>query len=306
MHFFNAGTSSNLANNMKNKTEKSPQAGNLELEWEEWLNQNLNNNCDPKGLYDIMLKNGFSDQSIIKMMGEAQIGKVVVKESEPKNSINVDHQKLSTTPLGANDPNLKVNRFNTTKLQLFTIEDFMTRDECEHLIHISAEHLRPSTLTHSNGDDKFRTSSTCDFTKIDDSFIDEIDRRISRTLGIRLSYSETIQVQRYEVGEEFKTHHDFFSPNTSIYKDFAEEQGNRTWTFAVYLNTTMRGGGTRFTEIDHTFYPKQGMATIWNNLAPDGTPNPMTVHHGMIVEEGFKVIITKWFREYGEGEVFYV
>lgn len=274
-------------------------------DWERWLFLNLDNGCDPAELYNILSGNYFSNQSIRNMMDQ-YVGKVAANEEGLSNIINVDYQKLSTAPLGANNPNLKVTRFNSTALQLFTVDDFMTRDECEKLIHMSSTHLKPSKVSHSNGDDKFRTSSTCDFLQINDPFVEEIDQRISRTLGIQLPYAESIQVQRYETGEEFKAHHDYFAPETDIYEQFASEQGNRTWTFAVYLNTTVRGGGTRFTEIDHTFYPKQGMAVVWNNLAPDGTPNPMTKHHGMIVEEGFKVIITKWFREKGNGSVFYV
>jgi prolyl 4-hydroxylase len=39
------------------------------------------------------------------------------------------------------------------------------------------------------------------------------------------------------------------------------------------------------------------MAVIWNNLYPDGTPNPDTLHQGMPVKAGHKAIITKWFRK---------
>lgn len=73
----------------------------------------------------------------------------------------------------------------------------------------------------------------------------------------------------------------------------------------IYLNDTPKGGGTHFLYLDQIFYPKQGQAVIWNNLYPDGTPNRNTLHHGMPVEEGQKVIITKWFREKGSGDMFY-
>jgi prolyl 4-hydroxylase len=44
---------------------------------------------------------------------------------------------------------------------------------------------------------------------------------------------------------------------------------------------------------------------IWNNLRPDGTVNPDTLHAGMPVLAGHKIIITKWFRERGSGPMFY-
>jgi prolyl 4-hydroxylase len=72
----------------------------------------------------------------------------------------------------------------------------------------------------------------------------------------------------------------------------------------IYLNTTEAGGGTHFTAIDTILYPQAGRAVIWNNLYADGSPNPDTIHHGMPVERGTKVIITKWFRDKGVGSMF--
>ena len=60
-------------------------------------------------------------------------------------------------------------------------------------------------------------------------------------------------------------------------------------------------GGTQFAVIGKTFQPRKGRAVIWNNLYPDGTPNYATLHSGMPVLRGHKVIITKWFRERGTG-----
>ena len=67
----------------------------------------------------------------------------------------------------------------------------------------------------------------------------------------------------------------------------------------------MEGGGTRFTSLNHTFQPKAGLAVLWNNLRPDGTGNPATMHSGEPVTKGHKVIITKWFRAIGDGPVYY-
>jgi prolyl 4-hydroxylase len=92
---------------------------------------------------------------------------------------------------------------------------------------------------------------------------------------------------------------------SELYKRFAGVRGNRTWTFMVYLNDGMTGGATRFTEIDLEVQPKRGMALLWNNLRPDGTPNPATMHCGEPVIAGHKIIITKWFRAMGDGPVFY-
>jgi prolyl 4-hydroxylase len=73
----------------------------------------------------------------------------------------------------------------------------------------------------------------------------------------------------------------------------------------VYLNDDMEGGATRFAVISRAFQPRKGQALIWNNLHPDGTPNRDTLHSGMPVARGHKIIITKWFRERGAGPMLY-
>ncbi len=269
-------------------------------EWQGWLDNNLERQCDPVELYNILRENGFNTTVIQRMMGEAFPSHLGMDQK-----ISLDHQALYDTPLGKNDASLSVTRFDTDLFQLYIIENFMSAADCEHLIELSASRLRPSEVTHSNGDDRFRTSSTGYFTDAPNPFVNGIEERIARTLGIRLPYSEPLQIQSYDVGQEFKAHHDYFAPDTDIYQTFAGKMGQRTWTFMVYLNSTPKGGGTFFTEIGHTFYPKQGMAVIWNNLNADGSTNPFTMHHGMPVEEGKKVIITKWFREKGHGPMFY-
>ncbi|HTU66703.1 MAG TPA: 2OG-Fe(II) oxygenase, partial [Steroidobacteraceae bacterium] len=155
-------------------------------------------------------------------------------------------------------------------------------------------------------DDKaFRTSQTADLCYLKSPVATGLDEKICRTLGIRPEYSEGIQAQRYDVGQQFKPHWDYYEPDTHVYHRFAGVRGNRTWTFMVYLNQEMEGGATRFTEIDYAVKPKTGTALIWNNLNADGTPNKATMHCGEPVTSGFKLIITKWFRELGDGPLFY-
>jgi prolyl 4-hydroxylase len=47
------------------------------------------------------------------------------------------------------------------------------------------------------------------------------------------------------------------------------------------------------------------MAVFWNNLHSDGSSNRDTLHCGLPVEAGHKIIITKWFREKGASPMFY-
>ena len=54
----------------------------------------------------------------------------------------------------------------------------------------------------------------------------------------------------------------------------------------IYLNEPDIGGETVFVNAGALIRPKTGMAVIWNNLSPDGMPNPYTLHQGKPVKKG--------------------
>ena len=200
-------------------------------------------------------------------------------------------------------PNLR--KLPTERAQIYALDEFLSPAECTRLVALGSHHLRPSTLAYASSDSAFRTSTTADLCHLKSPVATGIDDKICRTIGIRPSYSEGIQAQRYDVGQQFKQHADYFEPNTIVFQKFAGVRGNRTWTLMVYLNDGMEGGATRFPLLDLVVQPKLGMALLWNNLREDGSPNRDTEHAGEPVTRGHKVIITKWFRVFGDGPVFF-
>ena len=278
----------------------------LDHSWKAWVKQNIDRGCDPQELLGILVKQGFSRTSIADAMASKFPGGPGAFAEALRGSIGQpDFRAIAKPRLVGNKSGLKLRKVDTDKVQLYTLEDFMTGPQCDDVAALIGEHLRPSTVTLPNTDRYFRTSSTCDLSLIHSAIVTALDERISETLGIRVAYSEGIQAQRYNVGEEFKPHTDFFEPGTDEYQEHAARQGNRTWTFMVYLNEDMEGGGTRFAVIGKTFQPRKGLALVWNNLYPDGAPNYDTLHSGMPVVRGHKIIITKWFRERGTGPMFH-
>lgn len=125
-----------------------------------------------------------------------------------------------------------------------------------------------------------------------------IDQRIADYMSHETARAETIQGQYYQVGQQFKTHTDYFEPNTTEYIKFAADMGQRTWTFMIYLNAVVLGGETCFPELGLAFTPVVGRAVIWNSLLPNGEVNPATAHCAKPVLTGEKFVITKWFRTY--------
>jgi len=265
----------------------------LDARWTDWLRNNMRLGCDLAELLGPLREAGYSDEAIAAGL----------------DAVRPTHDSLASgdlppPPLIRRMPP-KLRRFDSPKLELYILDDFLSRKECERLTALIAHHLRPSNVTFDNGDRYHRTSQTSHLSHLKSPVAIGIDDKICKTLGIRPEYAEGIQAQRYDVGQQFKPHWDYFEPGSKEFLRFAGTRGNRTWTFMVYLNEGMEGGGTRFTKLDHTFAPKTGMALLWNNLNADGTPNEATMHSGEPVIAGHKVIITKWFRAIGDGPVYY-
>ena len=187
---------------------------------------------------------------------------------------------------------------NDKNLEIFTIEDFLTDEECDHLCNLIERSNVRSTVsgtgyTQSVVSD-FRTSSTATLNN-GDPIVDSVDKRIAEELGVPQENGESFQGQLYEVDQQFKHHHDYFSGDS--YNNHCLFSGQRTYTCMIYLNDVEEGGETDFLEINTTFSPKKGMAIVWKNSNGTGTENPASLHAGMPVIKGRKMIITKWYRE---------
>lgn len=189
-----------------------------------------------------------------------------------------------------------VQRTPSPKLTLFQQRGFIDPALCAQLIDLIDATRRPSTVSDYNGDAGFRTSETCDLDPANAAVAD-LERRIVDFIGLDPAHGEPIQGQRYAVGQEFKGHTDYFEPRGIDFHKYCWLSGNRTWTVMIYLNEPEAGGATRFKTIDKMVHPETGKLLCWNNLRPDGSCNPSTIHQGMKVRAGVKYVITKWFRE---------
>jgi prolyl 4-hydroxylase len=260
--------------------------------WKNWIKTNVDDGQDRDGLFKILLDEGFSYQAIHQEMQFEP----TLNADELVNPLKAKEEKYNAgedVNLGQRFiPNSK--RLDSDVLQLFTLENFLNKQECEHIITAIKSALRPSELSSHEPDNAFRTSKTCDMGSLDDALIKDIDLRICRLLGIDESYSEAIQGQYYEVGQEFKPHTDYFEEHEMA--SHGAVMGQRTFTVMIYLNTVQEGGVTRFPKVDKDYQPQQGLAVIWSSLDASGLPNINSMHHGQPVLKGYKAIITKWFR----------
>lgn len=282
----------------------------ITLDWVDWITLNIQRGCDKDGIFKILLDEGFSREQIVVQMNHEPLvdpDYIINPLAHLKQNNSQDISEFSKKVILASDkfylPTAK--KVPTDLAEIYVLDDFLNQEECEKLIRLIQSRLRPSEIAATsinNSYNSFRTSRTCDLGHLENFFIQEIDERICRMIGIDASYSEVIQGQYYDVGQEFKAHTDYFEADQ--FQAYAAVRGQRTYTFFIYLNDVAEGGETEFLKLGFKITPKRGRAVIWNSLSPEGVPNPDTLHQAHPVLSGYKCVITKWFRAIGSGTMF--
>jgi prolyl 4-hydroxylase len=184
--------------------------------------------------------------------------------------------------------------------RVYTIENFLTPEECHEIIRLGIDKgLKLSTLHSSSNatqttDTSTRSSSNtwlprdtsyltekiylkaAELTKIDP----ELFQKFHETNAQHHSIAESLQLVRYKKGEEYTPHHDFVSP--PINDRF---QATRFATLLIYLNTVPDGGETRFPRAVNNYNaqgleisPKAGTAVLFYNMLEDGNVDDLSQH----------------------------
>ena len=126
------------------------------------------------------------------------------------------------------------------------IESFLSDEQCDSLIKMIDAHNVRSSVSGTGSDrsvtnNDFRTSSTCNLFK-EDPLVVEVKEKIANLIGYPIEMGEDLQGQKYEPGQFFKPHYDFFEGDS--YTNHCLASGNRTKTVMIYLNDDFEGGGT--------------------------------------------------------------
>ncbi len=181
-------------------------------------------------------------------------------------------------------------------VDLFIVQGFLTQTECDDLKSLIDATSRPSSLYKGTEIEGYRTSDSGDLDPFH-PLVQIVEGRICHLMGVDKRHGETMQGQRYAVGQQFKPHHDYFFTSQSYWEMERNQGGQRSWTAMIYLNEPDGGGETNFPKAGLCVSPRTAMLVIWNNMDEIGAPNELTLHEGVSVAAGTKYIITKWFRE---------
>ncbi|XP_045787205.1 probable prolyl 4-hydroxylase 10 [Trifolium pratense] len=196
----------------------------------------------------------------------------------------------------------------------FIHHNFLTKEECEHIINIAKPHMHKSAvvdnITGKGLNSSSRTSSGAFLARGRDKIVRNIEKRIADVTFIPVEHGENLNVLHYEVGQKYESHFDYF------YDKFSTRNGGqRIATMLMYLSDVEEGGETVFPAAEGNFSsvpwwnelsdcgkqglsvkPKMGDAILFWSMKPDATLDRASLHGACPVIKGDKWSCAKWMR----------
>lgn len=273
-----------------------------------WLSDGLQQNLSPQLMVDALIARQF-DPKIAGGLVEAFFSARAAGRPLPEHMVRLDvaaPEYQYETPRIASGNTIRAGDREIRVLQrlqrpiVVTLAGVLTGEECERLIELSAPRLQRSTVTdprtgttvsgnHRNSDGMF-------FRLRENSFIAQLDERLSALMNCPVENGEGLQVLRYTPGGEVRPHFDFLVPSNATNAESIARSGQRVSTLIVYLNDVLEGGETVFPELGLSVVPRRGDALYFEYTNSRMQTDLKSAHAGAPVGKGEKWVVTKWMR----------
>lgn len=270
---------------------------NLPIEWQEWIGGNLDRGCDPQDMARAMA----DDSHFNPTLAAAAIREAVQTRSgtapgaRPRPSIVTAANRIRL-------PDREVDvLLSVAAPRIVLLGNVLSDAECDALALLSSSRFtRSSVLDNMDGRYQIldgRTSESASIARGETELVARIDARLSALTGWPVDHGEPLQLQKYAPGREYKSHFDWFDAAHPGPRKSLEQAGQRLATVILYLTNVEEGGGTSFPAIGLEVHPKKGGALFFANVDTGGEPDKSTLHAGLPVERGLKIVANKWLRE---------
>eukprot|EP01128_Nolandella_sp_AFSM9_P009214 TRINITY_DN5837_c0_g1_i1.p1 TRINITY_DN5837_c0_g1~~TRINITY_DN5837_c0_g1_i1.p1 ORF type:complete len:298 (+),score=70.70 TRINITY_DN5837_c0_g1_i1:46-894(+) len=186
--------------------------------------------------------------------------------------------------------------------RVFVYHNMISKEDAAYVVQLATPKVERSTVVGRDGKpavDNARTSSGVfvmgEWAK--DPIFAKIEDIIAQWTHLPPENGEAFYVLRYDVGERYVPHTDFFNAN-----DPAQQQhqigpsGNRVATVVTCLQSPDEGGETYFPVIDKMVPCRTGSAVLFWDTTPNFEVDPRSQHGGNPVLAGQKWAMTKWIR----------
>jgi prolyl 4-hydroxylase len=119
---------------------------------------------------------------------------------------------------------------------------------------------------------------------------------VASVVGLPEECSESTQILRYTLGQEYRSHPDTFSADMTV---TLARGGQRILTVIVWLTDVIAGGTTTFpNSVDPkvTVSPRKGDGLVFYNVMENFKDIDLThIHSGDPLVNGTKVVAVMWF-----------
>ena len=169
------------------------------------------------------------------------------------------------------------------------IPNFLSVDECSHIMKKAVNKLDVSRVSETHNIDKNVRDSETAWLDLDDPIVKRVAERCVSLTDRPLCNCEKLQVLRYKPGGHYKPHQDTFSDS---------EPNKRMYTVILALNDDYEGGETEFPNIKKQYKLRTGDALFFDTLDNYELMTSMALHGGRPVKSGEKWICNLWVHKY--------
>lgn len=272
----------------------------LPQEWQVWIKDNLARGCEPGAMANVMVRDG---------KFEATLARAAIEEARSRSFAHLppppEPQPMPDIDTSANvihTPDRAVDVLLTLKApRIVLLGNVLSGDECDELIRYGEQRLQRSpVVSDTDGATQVhahRTSRGAMLQRGETELVARIEARLAALTQWPVENGEGMQLLRYEKGNEYRPHFDWFDPALPGPRRHLERGGQRVGTVVMYLSDVEQGGGTSFPNVGLQVQPKKGSAVFFANTDVYRVPEQNSLHAGEPVEKGVKFIATKWLRE---------
>lgn len=195
---------------------------------------------------------------------------------------------------GASTPRLVMRLGTPTRVAYY--DNFLTEEECTHMLGLGTDSFTRSVVVEEPGEEIHhgRSSETAYLRIGHDEVVTRIEARIAEYFAWPVEKGESLQIIKYEVGQQYAPHFDHFANSDGPNAHLSTPQWQRTATLILYLQDCEAGGSTSFPTLGLSVAAKRGSALFFNY--GDDTLKRDMLHAGDPVSAGTKIIATKWFK----------
>jgi prolyl 4-hydroxylase len=185
--------------------------------------------------------------------------------------------------------------------RIAAIRGFLSAPICDWLIRLGTPHLRAAEVFDGTSGEEIayvgRTNRCAELLLArTDLVLAFVRSRIAALANVAIQSLEPSQILHYQVGQEFRQHHDFLDVSVPALAREVAERGQRALTVLVYLNEGYAGGETAFPHLGRSFKGRKGDALVFWNVGEDGAPDARTLHAGTPPTQGEKWLFSQWIR----------